>query len=73
MANKPGKLGRNSDNENGTRAMIAIGGQGDSQRGDPERGRGGELGQKPGRGPERKTETRLRPLRYGSRGGEEKQ
>ena len=51
--------------------MIAISGQGGSQRGDPERGLGGELGQRLGRGPERETETRLRPLRYGSRGGEE--
>ena len=45
--------------------------QEDSQRGDPERRRSVELGQRPRRGPERETETRLRPLGYGSRGGGE--
>ena len=33
--NKTGKQGRNSDNENGTRTMIASSEQEDSRRGDP--------------------------------------
>ena len=56
-ANKTGKLEQDSDNEDGTRTMIAISGQGDSQCGDPERGLSVELEQRPGRGPERRTRT----------------
>ena len=77
-------MGGDDDGKWGTWLEPRTTDKGDSQRGDPKCGQSVEtwtargwsvaergLEQRPGRGPERGTETRLRPLHYGSRRGGE--